>query len=100
MFRPGSRDNALEELPQTTLLWLTGWWGIIHFGAQLLVLALSPSSYRRAGRGAIGHHLYLDTAPALPWFTVLAALISIVIIRIVLVTSVSYGLTQYALEML
>jgi phospholipid/cholesterol/gamma-HCH transport system permease protein len=100
MSRPGSRENALEDLPQTTLRWLAGWWRIIHFGAQLLVLTLSPSSYRRDRRGAIARHLYLDTAPALPWFTVLTALISLVIIRIVLVTSVSYGLTQYALEML
>jgi len=99
MGRPGSRETALEELPQTTLRWLSGWWRIILFGAQLLVLTLSPSSYKRDSRGAMARHLYLDTAPTLPWFTVLSALISLVIIRIVLVTSVSYGLSQYALEM-
>jgi phospholipid/cholesterol/gamma-HCH transport system permease protein len=95
-----NRDSALDELPQTTLRWLAGWWHIVHFGAQLLVLTLSPSSYKRASRIAMAHHLYLDTAPILPWFSVLSALISLVIIRIVLVTSVSYGLSQYALEML
>jgi phospholipid/cholesterol/gamma-HCH transport system permease protein len=99
MPRPGSRDGALEELPQTTLRWLTGWWRVVLLSAQLLVLALSPASYRRENRLAMVHHLYLDTAPMLPWFTVLSALISLVIIRIVLVTSVSYGLSQYALEM-
>jgi len=99
MGRPGSRETTLEELPQTTLRWLSGWWRIVLFGAQLLVLTLSPSSYKRDSRGAMARHLYLDTAPALPWFTVLSALISLVIIRIVLVTSVSYGLSQYALEM-
>jgi phospholipid/cholesterol/gamma-HCH transport system permease protein len=98
---PGSasRDSALEELPQTTWLWLVGWWRIVHFGAQLLVLTLTPSTYVRQNQGAVASRLYLDTAPVLPWFTVLAALISLVIIRIVLVTSVSYGLSQYALEM-
>ena len=33
------------------------------------------------------------------WFIVLSSLISLVIIRIVVVTAVSYGLSQYALEM-
>jgi len=91
--------SALDELPMTTVRWLTGWWRIIHFGAQLLVLTLSPSSYVRENRGMMTRHLYLDTAPMLPWFTVLSALISLVIIRIVIVTSISYGLSQYALEM-
>lgn len=34
------------------------------------------------------------------WSSLLSALISLVIIRIILVTAVSYGLSQYALEML
>jgi phospholipid/cholesterol/gamma-HCH transport system permease protein len=89
----------LEELPLTTLRWLVGWWRIIMFSAQLLVLTLSPSSYRRDTRGAMTRQLYVDTAPILPWFSVLSALISLVVIRIVLVTAVSYGLSQYALEM-
>jgi phospholipid/cholesterol/gamma-HCH transport system permease protein len=100
MPRPGSRESALEEIPQTTLLWLAGWWRIIFFAAQLLVLTLSPISYRGDSRRAVARHLYVDTAPSLAWFTVLSALISLVIIRIVLVTAVTYGLSQYALEML
>jgi phospholipid/cholesterol/gamma-HCH transport system permease protein len=36
----------------------------------------------------------------LVWFTLLSSLICIVIARIVVVTALSYGLTQYALEML
>ena len=35
----------------------------------------------------------------LPWFTALSALVSLVIIRIVLVTALSYGLSRFALEM-
>ncbi|HTT13993.1 MAG TPA: ABC transporter permease [Burkholderiaceae bacterium] len=96
---PASNDSGLEEIPLTTWRWLVGWWRIVHFGAQLLVLTLSPSTYVRQNRAAVASRLYLDTAPILPWFTVLAALICLVIIRIVLVTSVSYGLSQYALEM-
>jgi phospholipid/cholesterol/gamma-HCH transport system permease protein len=43
--------------------------------------------------------VYLGTAPLLPWFTVLVAVASLVVIRIVVVTAASYGLSQYALEM-
>jgi phospholipid/cholesterol/gamma-HCH transport system permease protein len=47
----------------------------------------------------MARHVYLGTAPLLPWFTVLCALVSLVVIRIVVVTAASYGLSQYALEM-
>ena len=47
----------------------------------------------------MARHLYMDTAPVLLWFTVLTSLISLVIIHIVVVTSISYGLSRYALEM-
>src|SRR6218665_2483968 len=67
--------------------WALAWWRIFYLGAVVLVLALSP-------------RLYLDTAPVLPGFTVLAALISLVLTRIVVVTALSYGLSRYALEML
>jgi phospholipid/cholesterol/gamma-HCH transport system permease protein len=79
--------------------WLAGWWRIVFFGASLLVLALSPSSYSRATRAALVRHVYLDTAPILVWFTLLCALLTLVLTRIVVVTALSYGLSQYALEM-
>lgn len=79
--------------------WVVGWWHIVLFSARLTVLAFSPSSYRGANRGALARHLVADTAPVLLWFTLLSALVSLVIIHIVVVTSVSYGLTRYALEM-
>jgi phospholipid/cholesterol/gamma-HCH transport system permease protein len=48
---------------------------------------------------AAGPSLVEDTAPVLVWFTLLSSIISLVIIHIVVVTSVSYGLSRYALEM-
>lgn len=81
------------------LRWLAGWWRIIFFGATILVLALSPSSYRRETRHAVMRHLYVDTAPVLGWFTGLCALLALVITRIVVVTALSYGLSRYAVEM-
>jgi len=81
------------------LRWLAGWSRIIWFGAVLVVLALSPSSYGRRTRQALQRHVYLDTAPILLGFSILCALLTLVITRIVVVTAYSYGLSQYALEM-
>ena len=72
---------------------------MLHTGALVLALALSPSSYRRGYRAGLARHVYQGTAPLLPWFTVLVAVASLVVIRIVVVTASSYGLSQYALEM-
>ncbi len=94
-----STQGALTELVRAFTRWLRNWWRIAELGAQLLTLALSPSSYSADYRRALLRHIYLGTAPSLLWFTVLTTLLSLVVIRIVLVTSISYGLTQYALEM-
>lgn len=79
--------------------WLADAWHRVFTGALVLALALSPSSYRRAYRPALARHIYLSTAPLLAWFTLLVAVASLVVIRIVVVTAASYGLSQYALEM-
>jgi phospholipid/cholesterol/gamma-HCH transport system permease protein len=89
----------MAEMGRVARRWLHGWWRIVHLGATLAVLALSPASFDAAQRSALARHVYLGTAPALAWFSVLSALLSVVVIRIVLVTSLSYGLSQYALEM-
>lgn len=72
---------------------------VLHFGAIVLTLALSPSSYRGPWRRPLAAQLVRAALPLLPWFTLLAAVLSLVVIRIVLVTALSYGLSQYALEM-
>ncbi|MBP6406138.1 MAG: ABC transporter permease [Proteobacteria bacterium] len=92
-------NQTLHRAARAPWRWAVAWWRIVHFGALMLVLALSPSSYGAANRQAMARHIYLDTAPVLTWFTVLCALVSLVITRIVVVTALSYGLTQYALEM-
>ena len=77
------------------------WWHVLLLGAQILVLALLPSSYRAGTRRwAVLRQLYLASAPQLTWFVALSALLSLVLIRIVLATADSYGLSQYALEVL
>ena len=80
--------------------WLRDWWQLIHLGAVLLVLALSPSSYRAANRPQFARHIYSNTAPILVGFSLVCALITVVLTRILLATALSYGLTQYALQVL
>ncbi len=85
---------------QARAIW-RGWWHVVHMGAQIVVLAFMPSSYAgEARRHAVLAHLYAATAPLLTWFFVLSALVSLVLIRIVVATAYSYGLSQYALEVL
>jgi phospholipid/cholesterol/gamma-HCH transport system permease protein len=81
------------------LRWLAAWARIMFFGAIMLVRAATPSSYGPETRYNLARHVYLDTVPLLPWFTALIALFTLVITRIVVVTAESYGLSQYALEM-
>ena len=86
-------------MERATQRWLASWWRLLHFGALILSLALSPASYSRDNRRAMAQKIVLGTTPNLVWFTVLSALISLVLIRIVVVTALSYGLSKYALEM-
>ena len=80
--------------------WWGGWWQVIHFSAQIMVLALSSSSYRRSQRRLMVRGIYRATMPLLPTFTVISAIAALVIIRIVVATALSYGLSRYALDVL
>lgn len=80
--------------------WLAGWWQLLDFGSQMLVLLLSPSSYRPGQRQVIFREFYCATAPLLPAFTAIAAVVSLVIIQIVVATAESYDLSRYALDVL
>ena len=90
--------NHLKPVSQAAQHWLVEWWRLVHLGAMILVLAMSPSSYNRASRLVLMRHIYLNTAPLMLSFTLLCALVTVVITRIVLVTALSYGLSQYALQ--
>ncbi len=88
----------LSRANRSAQVWLSEWWRLLFLGAMLLVLTLSPSSYSRDNRIILARHLYINTAPILLGFTVLCALISLVLTRIVMTTALSYGLSQYALQ--
>ena len=67
--------------------------------ARLLALAVTPSAWGAAQRHALARQLVQGTAPLLAGYTALVALLSLVLIRIVVVTAQGYGLSQYAIEM-
>ncbi|HEY0858373.1 MAG TPA: ABC transporter permease [Albitalea sp.] len=92
-------QRALADMARGAGRWLASWWRVLHLAMLLLALAVSPSSYSAENRRVLLQRIYVATVPALLPFTVLTTLISLVLIRIVLVTAVSYGLSQYALEM-
>lgn len=75
------------------------WWRIGRFSALVLAAMTSRDSYRPPWRGGLARALVAASLPVLPWFTLLSAIVTVVIVRIVLVTAQSYGLSQYALEM-
>ena len=75
------------------------WWRMVYLGSVVMVLGLSPSSYSRTHRASTARFIYDSTWDVLPWFTSMAALLSLVLIRVVIVSAISYGLSQYALEM-
>ena len=83
----------------SVLNWCHAWQNMIYFAVMMLVITLSPSSYDQRTRQELLRQLYTKVWLVLPWFSVLCALFSLVLIRIVVVTAASYGLSRFALEM-
>lgn len=93
-------DQGFRRQTRLRRAQVVAWWHTLQMGAQIAVLMLSPGSYRGGRARTVMSHLVVAVLPLLPWFLVLSALISLVIIRIVTATASSYGLSQYALEVL
>lgn len=91
--------RSVSYTSMTPARWAAAWARIFFFGSVMLVRAASRNSYGPQTRHNLARHVYIDTAPILGWFTVLIALFSVIITRIVIVTAASYGLSQYGLEM-
>jgi phospholipid/cholesterol/gamma-HCH transport system permease protein len=69
--------------------------------AAMAVRAVSWSSYRSVSqRRSFLWELHRATFPILPWFLVTSFLMSLVIVRLVIVTAESYDLSQYSLQVL
>ncbi len=95
-------NSSLSQAPaagRAALRWLRAWWHILRLGALILVLAGTTTTWQRPWRTLIARQVWAGSAPLLLGFGLMSTLLSLVIIRIVLVTAQSYGLSQYALEM-
>ncbi|MGM9425532.1 MlaE family ABC transporter permease [Hydrogenophaga sp. MI9] len=100
-FASTALDRSLGAWSRRIRASWAAWWHVLLLGAQVMVLALVPSSYAQgAQRSAVLRQIYTASAPLLTWFLTLSALLSLVLIRIVVATAYSYGLSQYALEVL
>lgn len=94
---PASVSRWRGMLGQLLYRWIS-WWEVLFIGAQLMVLAFSPSSYRRGARATVLRQLYWAAGPSLPGFTILMAIFNVVVIRIMVVTAFAYGLSAFALQ--
>src|SRR5471032_1331330 len=99
MITQASPFSALRRLHRSAMAWLGTWWRLLHFAVLIVATALTPASYGGIHRPALARRIVIAAAPNLLWFTVLSALVSLVLIRIVVVTALSYGLSRFALEM-
>jgi phospholipid/cholesterol/gamma-HCH transport system permease protein len=91
---------AFGKLGRATVQTLAGVWCQLHFAAFMLALALSPATYDRPRRSLAAQQIWLTCWRVLPWFAALSTLISLVLVRVVVATAASYGLSQYAIGML
>lgn len=94
----GPRASCAQRWVQALLRRLHNAAQVTRDTALLLALALSPGTHTPARRASLARQVVQATLPHLAWFTVLAALAGLVLIRIVVVTAQSYGLSQFALE--
>ena len=90
--------TRLLESGNSARHWFAEWWQLINLGAMMLVLLMSPSSYNTASRRQLALRIYTSAAPLLLGFSVLCALLTMVLTRIVLTSAQNYGLSQYALQ--
>jgi phospholipid/cholesterol/gamma-HCH transport system permease protein len=91
--------SRTDRMTRAALRSITSWWFMLHFMAMLLVLSISRKPYGRDRRTVLATCIHSSTWQVLPWFCTLSALLSLVLIRILMVTALSYGLSRYALEM-
>ncbi len=87
-----------QKLGRAVLDWLLSWWRVFHFGARALVMAGSPSAYDSATAGLMARQVYFTAWQILPGFVLVCALLSYMVIRIVVLAAGSYGLAEYALN--
>lgn len=91
--------QTVRNVGRATLRWGAQWAHIARLAAQIMAWALTPGSYPRARRPVLAEHIYRSAGPSMLWYVLMFGLFSVVLVRIVVVSAQSYGLSRYALEM-
>ncbi len=99
MATPSVLQHSHTRFGGSVAAWLADWRRVFFFGALACVMVMSPSTYDRANRSTIARQIHITTWQILPWFMVLSGIISLVLIRVVLVTAVHYGLQRFGLDL-
>jgi phospholipid/cholesterol/gamma-HCH transport system permease protein len=75
------------------------WRRLLRFAGFATVAALSPSAYGPQARAVAVRQIYLTAWRILPGYLVVAALLSLLLIEVVVVSARRYGVAQYSLEL-
>jgi len=75
------------------------WRRLARFAGYATVAALSPSAYDRASREIAARQIYRTAWKVLPGYLAFSAVLSLVLIEVVNNAARTYGLTDYALEL-
>lgn len=73
---------------------------IVRFAYAALAAALTPSIYRVATRTVTTRQVYYTAWKVLPWFTLLSALLMLLLMEIAITVARAQGLSPLALEMI
>lgn len=73
---------------------------IVRFAYAAMAAALTPSIYRVATRDVTRRQVYFTAWTVLPWFTLLSALLMLVLMEIAVTVARSLGLSPLALELI
>ncbi len=79
---------------------LDAWVRVFRFAYIAIVGVFSPSTYNKATRLVVEKQIYFSAWQILSGFTAFAALFSLLIIQIIAATGRTYGLNEYALELI
>lgn len=75
------------------------WRRLLRFAGFATAAALSPSGYGPQARAVAVRQIYLTAWTILPGYLATAALLSLLLIEVVMVSARQYGITQYSLEL-
>jgi phospholipid/cholesterol/gamma-HCH transport system permease protein len=75
------------------------WRRLLRFAGFATAAALSPSGYGPEARAIAVRQIYLTAWKILPGYLAVAALLSLLLIEMVVVSARKYGVTQYSLEL-